>query len=90
MQLARFRMLVGFPLANVIFTGYSLEEMDAVFGESATGGRAAEDQSRLLEIHRRLGLDKMAHGDQKVASADYGDAGEKHSSDHVDDVTTKE
>lgn len=71
--------------------GYSLEEMDAVFGESATGGRAAEDQSRLLEIYRRLGLDKLAHGDEKAATdEDDRDSGEKHSVEQVDHPTKRE
>lgn len=46
--------------------------MDEVFGETASAGKAAEDQNRLSEIHRRLGLDKFAVGqpatDRKATS----------------------
>lgn len=42
--------------------------MDEVFGEGPGGGKAAEDQARLTEIHHRLGLDQYVGGERKTPS----------------------
>jgi len=60
--------------------GYSLEEMDEVFGEGPGSGKAAEDQARLTEIHHRLGLDQYVGGERKAPSDHAVD--EKSSVEH--------
>ncbi|KAF8304939.1 general substrate transporter [Clavulina sp. PMI_390] len=51
--------------------GYTLEEMDEIFGAGGTG-RASEDQARLAEIQRRLGLDKYAASTSDPGVAEHG------------------
>lgn len=59
--------------------------MDEVFGETASAGKAAEDQNRLSEIHRRLGLDKFAGPQTKATSEKEED--EKVSLEHTEGST---
>lgn len=59
-------------------TGYSLEEMDQVFGGV---GKAAEDQARMVSIQRRLGLNKHLGS----GASDHDIDAEKASVDHSEE-----
>ena len=55
--------------------GLSLEEMDQVFGDQ--GGSSVQDMERLMEIHKRIGLDAYAgsahEGDDRKTSTEKTD-----------------
>lgn len=63
--------------------GYSLEEMDVVFGDTTAEGMgiAAGDKARMAKIHQRLGLDKAFDPQRTSGGSSVGDEKPHHSLD---------